>query len=86
MSQPTTRKVAVFYGKLPERTFSWVPLHVEPDLLVVLNGALHPETIPPGCEDLVPKNAEELLRLVLHSIHINWEDIPDPGNTSARNN
>lgn len=78
-------KIAVAV-KNKELAVMWVPAHCEPDLLPVLEGILHPETISEKCRELVPENAEDLLQLILASLHISWEDIPDPGATSSRNN
>jgi hypothetical protein len=36
--------------------------------------------------NLLPRAARALLSLILVAIHINWEDIPDPGAISARRN
>jgi hypothetical protein len=91
MSTDPEFKIPVFYKKGsgrtgPVRTFWPVPVYVERELWDVLDGVLHPETIEPGYEDLGPKDARQLLHSVLISIHINWEDIPNPGSTPTQNN
>jgi hypothetical protein len=57
----------------------WAPVHCESHLLPLLEGVLHPETVPQECREIIPENAQDLLRLILASLRINWEDIPDPG-------
>jgi len=87
MATDSELKIAVFSDrKGPKRGFVWVPVHCEPELLPTLDAVLHPETLDAGLEHLLPKNARDLLALILGEISINWEDIPDPGSTSTRRN
>ena len=71
-------KIAILV-KNKELSAMWVPVYCEPHLLPVLEGILHPETIPQECREIVPENPQDLLQMILGSLRVNWEDIPHPG-------